>query len=1093
MHGMRLGGRALGLTLGWLVLSMGAGCDRSETGLMLEVTIAEGHIASLDMEVDELVFHIAVLRDDGRYVTDPGANEYRDLITGRSLVSDPYSLLVKENGDGVMESVRAAVLGYRGDALVAWGWLEDPVSQQMIQGNIVYRTLALYDASQVPPAFFVTALGCIVLEASGEIVAHAPNDMDCDDIPVEVDCDDEDPAVGPGLPEICGNGIDDNCNGTIDEIVDADGDTFTNCEPVDCDDTDADVYPGAPELCDGKDNDCDGACDLEFDLDGDGYTACPDGTGSVSGVDGFCGETPNPADFDCDDARGDRNPGLPEICNGDDDNCNGLTDEGLSMACYDGPAGTEDMGQCTGGMTHCIRGIQSACTGQIQPISEACNGLDDDCDGLADEQMPMVTCGLGECRVTVPYCAGGQPQQCVPANVVSQEICNGLDDDCDGLVDETCACVHVSSTTGLDTNSGSSNDPMASINAAIQHAATAPGSPNIVCVASSTGCTAGNWTFYDEDVVMADGVSVYGGYNSVIGNAWVRDQNCKTEIRGQTGPAVYFDHTVGSRTLLDGFVTSVVTNAGMASSSVIVIEGSAGAVVSNCSVFGGHQGDETIGILVTDDANGHPATPEIVNSHVQGGDGDELSVGIYSIHSSPFIQGSCDPSRMDSLGRCTGGCWSLKSIRGHRSISVFPERSFGIWLDHSPGARVDQSAVCSQGGDEAAAIYISGNAAGAQVTRSNMSVWGGFYSNDGILLDDCGGAAPWIANNDWISSEGDSTGNSLAVGVRSVGDCHPLIEGNHLITGGAEGSANHCRGVFCGVSSNSGVSSRCAIMGNETINGSNGGIPPSSYAILCEDGACSLISQNQHINGRGGVDSVGVYLLGASGVVVDRNIIEGGCGPTWVTGVLADDSTARIQNNVIGTSLCTDSSTSGTDFVGLWVANGGGANEPNVHSNAIFGGGAPGSSCMSTGLALDLAIWSGTPTGPLGIYRNNLIHPGECGTSRGVWERSVDADPRIFENNAVVDGMNVDALYLDENATVLSNESQVNGLSDMVVADNIDQGCGFSYVPAGPVAIGSTSPCRNAGTLAGVPNWDYDGDSRPQGTAPDIGPDEYKP
>ncbi len=906
-----------------------------------------------------------------------------------------------------------------------------------------------YDASQIPPGFFVTALGCIVLGSNGEIVAHASDDMDCDDVEVDLDCDDDDAAV----------------------------------------------YPGAPELCDGKDNDCDGACDLEFDSDGDGdgYTACPDSTGSLAGPDGFCGEVPTGANFDCDDARGDRNPGLVEVCNGFDDNCNGLVDEGLSMACYDGPAGTQDVGQCMGGMTHCIRGIQSACTGQIQPMVEACNGLDDDCDGPVDEGTPDMTCGLGVCRVTVPYCAGGQPQQCVPANNASQELCNGLDDDCDGLVDETCPCVHVSAITGVDTNTGSSNDPMATINAAIQHAATTPGSPNIVCVASTTSCSAGNWTFYNEDVVMVDGVSVYGGYEPVVGNAWVRDPACNTEIRGQTGPAVYFGHSVGSQTLLDGFVTSVVTNSGMASSAVMVIEGSAGAVVSNCAVFGGHQGDETYGILVTDDANGNPATPQILNSQVQGGDGTELSVGIFSHKSSPFIQGSCDPSRIDAHGRCTGGCWNLKSIRGHRSISVYPERSFGIWLNHSPGARVDQSAVCSQGGEDAAAISISGDAAGVQVTRSNMTVWGGYTSNDGILLDDCGGASPWIANNDWISSEGDSSGNSLAVGVRSIGDCHPLIEGNLGITGGGEGSANHCRGILCGVSQSSGVSSRCAIVGNQTINGSNGGLPPSSYAILCEDGACGLISQNQNINGRGGVDAMGVYLIGTSSAVLDRNVIQGGCGPTWVTGVFADDSTARIQNNIIGTSLCADiGATVTTDFVALWVANGGAANEPDVHSNAIFGGGAP-SACLSTGLVLDLAPWSGTPTGPLGIYRNNLIHPGLCDTSLGVWERSVDADPRIFENNAVVAGLSVDAMCLDEDTTILSSESQLNGLSDMIVGGNIDQGCGFTYTPGSPVVLPSSSVCRNNGTPAGAPAWDYYGDPRPVESAPEIGPDEFQP
>ena len=1090
-HGIRFWGQSLGTAFLCLALVVVAGCSRRVTGLMLEVTVAEGHEADLDLQVDELVFHIAVQRADGRFVLDPAVNEHSDVVTGRSLVDDPYRLLVNENGDGDMETVRAAVLGYRGAAVVAWGWLEDPVSQQMIEGNIVYRTVALYDASQIPPEFYVTALGCIILESNGEIVAHSPNDMDCDDIPSEDDCDDEDPAVGPGMREICGNGIDDNCDGTIDEIVDADNDGFTNCDPLDCDDNDPDVYPGAPELCDGKDNDCDGGCDLEFDLDGDGYTACPDGTGSVAGVDGFCGAVPNGADYDCDDARGDMNPGLAEVCNDIDDNCDGLVDEGLSVACYEGPAGTENVGQCRAGMSHCIRGIQTACTGQIRPIPEACNGLDDDCDGQLDEQMPDQTCGLGVCRVTTPYCVGNQPQLCQPSPTSSQEICNGLDDNCNGLVDETCACIHVG-PGGSDSNTGGSGDPMATINFAIQRAAQA-GQPKMVCVASTSGCLTGNQRRYDEDVIMADGVAVYGGFDPANASLWARRAACHTEIRGQTGPAVTFGHGVQSRTVLDGFITTVVSTAGTVQSAVVVVEGSPGAVVSNCQVLGAQQGDQTFGILVIDDANGTPSSPEILNSHVQGGDGASLAVGVYSINSSPFIQGSCDLGNMDSQARCTGGCWNGKHIRGHRSQNAMPDFSFGIWFENSPGARVDQSALCSQGADAAAAVHITGNAAGTQVTRSNITVWGAYYSNDGILLEDCGGASPWIANNDWISSEGDNGGNSVAVGIRSLGNCHPLIEGNKLITGGGEGSANDCRGVVCGVGPISGQPSLCSIVGNETINGSNWGVPPSSYAILCGDGACGMISENLLINGRGGVDCVGVYLKGATAAVLDRNVISGGCGPTWITGVIADDSTARIQNNVIGTSLCTDGVAAGSDFVGLWVANGGGANEPDVHSNAIFGGGGPSMSCLSSGLVIDLAVTSGVPTGPLGIYRNNHIDPGVCNQSHAVWERSMNADPRIFENNALAFSNGIGALYLDENGTVLSNEAQINGLLDMTVSGNIDRGCGFSYAPGSPVTMPSGSPCRNSGTSTGAPGWDYFGAARPQESGPEIGPNEYTP
>jgi len=92
-----------------------------------------------------------------------------------------------------------------------------------------------------------------------------------------IDCDDTDAAINPEAVEDCGDGIDNNCNGLIDTAdslaigcigcLDSDGDLFSpeggSCGPIDCDDTDATVNPGAVELCgDGIDNDCD------FYLDG---------------------------------------------------------------------------------------------------------------------------------------------------------------------------------------------------------------------------------------------------------------------------------------------------------------------------------------------------------------------------------------------------------------------------------------------------------------------------------------------------------------------------------------------------------------------------------------------------------------------------------------------------------------------------------------------------------------------------------------------------------------------------------------------------------------------------------------------------------
>ncbi|MCK6546716.1 lamin tail domain-containing protein [Myxococcota bacterium] len=66
---------------------------------------------------------------------------------------------------------------------------------------------------------------------------------------------------------------------------------------------------------------------------------------------------------------------------------------------------------------------------------EVCNRIDDDCDGDIDEGLAAITCGSGACQRTVEACVDGRPSECVPGDVTT-EVCNGVDDDCNGLVDD---------------------------------------------------------------------------------------------------------------------------------------------------------------------------------------------------------------------------------------------------------------------------------------------------------------------------------------------------------------------------------------------------------------------------------------------------------------------------------------------------------------------------------------------------------------------------------------------------------------------------------------------------------------------------------
>ena len=218
-------------------------------------------------------------------------------------------------------------------------------------------------------------------------------------------------SAGAPRAEAC-NGADDDCDGDVDEGLvraceAACGLGETSCVAGGW----ADCVGPPPELeiCNGQDEDCDGQID-------EALVAACEGVCGVGEVTCRAGEWGA-----CEGQRP-----VPEACNGADDDCDGRVDEAVSRVCA---------ARCGPGRQLCADGAWGECQGP-EPAPEACNGADDDCDGAVDEAYAPRACGLGVCRAE-SGCVGGQEIECAPGEPAANDaVCDGLDEDCDGRADE---------------------------------------------------------------------------------------------------------------------------------------------------------------------------------------------------------------------------------------------------------------------------------------------------------------------------------------------------------------------------------------------------------------------------------------------------------------------------------------------------------------------------------------------------------------------------------------------------------------------------------------------------------------------------------
>jgi hypothetical protein len=483
---------------------------------------------------------------------------------------------------------------------------------------------------------------------------------------------------------------------------------------------------------------------------------------------------------------------------------------------------------------------------------------------------------VGACHAGVRVCEGGVFGPCSEVLPAAQEICNGIDDNCNGMTDEGCAagclvvCASCAGTSDAAPADGSLERPFATLEAAIAAAgrgSTDGGQRRRICVAGGASCDDA-WAYRSAaPIAIPDGLVVQGSYAVTPSGLVYCDSPVRprTTLEFSSSQGVQFDARVATGAELGGFlveVTGVSAGEPGDATAAIAVTGAKNVSLGRIFVGEGMGGTRTYGVRVT---AGGQAT--IVGSSINAGQGRASAIGVYVDGGTVNLRHNCDDL---VAGNCTskcGDCGPQLGIRGNlvANLADAPAQSSAIYVAGDPGSSVVGSMICggtvgaAAGGSPARAAAVVCEGPGCD-TLSGNAISGG-------SADDCVGLA-------LLGADPRVDGNQIEGGCGSQSTVGAWLEGssarleNNRILGG------RCLGTGTGTPSFQALHVK-AVGASDSPDVHSNVLEPLGLALQCESVGVLLERSSGSSAGPSGLFRNNILSAGACG---DRTAVREAAG-----------------------------------------------------------------------------------------------------------------------------------------------------------------------------------------------------------------------